>query len=123
MGTRLRRASLQRGLEGLLAPQFNITDKQKRRSGASPLGLLFIAGALRRLSARARIITATRTKEILRNARLETCMGLEVLQQEGVGCGRSADRLFREGAIADIILYACGLWERSQSGGVKGGGT
>lgn len=32
MGSRLRRASLQRGLEGLLAPQFNITDKQKRRS-------------------------------------------------------------------------------------------
>lgn len=52
-------------------------------------------------------------------------MGLEVLQQEGVGLvvGVSADRVFREGAIADIILFACGLWERSQSrGGVKGGG-
>lgn len=36
--------------------------------------------------------------------------------------GGSADRVFREGAIADIILFACGLWERSQSGGVKGGG-
>lgn len=50
-------------------------------------------------------------------------MGLEVLQQEGVGLvvGVSADRVFREGAIADIILFACGLWERSQSGGGQRG--
>lgn len=30
-------------------------------------------------------------------------------------------RVFREETIADIILFACGLSERFQSGGVKGG--
>lgn len=37
-------------------------------------------------------------------------------------CARpSADGVFSEETIADIILFACGLSERSQSAGVKGG--
>lgn len=86
-GCRLQQMSLQRGLNRLLESHF--TDKQKRRSrnvtsGASLLFSLYRPG-LRCLSARTRIISATRTKKIQRNTHLETCVGLGVLQQEVEG--------------------------------------
>lgn len=84
-GTRLLQ-SLQRERNELLEPQFNITDKQKRCSwsvtyGASLLFSIYRPG-LCCLSARTRIISATHTQKIQGNARLETCAGLGVLQQE-----------------------------------------
>lgn len=86
-GCRLQQMSLQRGLNRLLESHF--TDKQKRRSrnvtsGASLLFSLYRPG-LRCLSARTRIISATRTKKIQRNTHLETCVRLGVLQQEVEG--------------------------------------